>query len=504
MKKLSRKAVKRLLKPRKLKKTLTRLRTVGIAQKHVRRIAKANKEARRIIGLDIHDQSPIFEPDNEISWVVYGGAGSGKSTCVAVPAIQCFLEDADCALVVNDVKSGEIAHQIAQMVLEAGRKFAVIDDSFVLGEGYPYRVTVNPFGNLVTAYKTNSPKLREEIETATLTLIPEPEGGLDKNFYFRQTPREFLMLAIQILLGRDPRFVTPGGLAALLADPEMWGTFVDIAAEEGDALVRNPARQIKEMREMDPEHYSQHYLAALSALRFFAAGSPLHQAGQYEDVTHEELLRENYVVCLVQSLTSASRLGPYYGLHFNSFLSAQYSEKCGRTQIILDEAANTPAKGLIEGVTGFRSAQLRVLYIAQSRSDLQRQYSEKTINTLEDNCNLHWLKLGNLEEAKRVSEAIGEIDNVNVNLSGSSDNPALQSTIQTGREPLYPIDRLLNLPRGLQISHVDGVGWVLSQKIRQNEIGPSCFFLDVNPQEGGRLKPDVKVMLNTPNQGSNS
>ena len=478
-----------------IQKRLKAALTFGITQKDSRRTHQENRQTRRVIGLSLEDRRPIFEPDNEISWVIYGGAGAGKSTCVAVPAVQSFLYDPGIGLLINDVKSGEIAHQIANMVLRAGRKFAVIDDSLVLGKAYPHRVSVNPFGNLLAAFTSSSPHLREEIETATLTLIPEPEGGADKNFYFRQTPREMLFLAILILLDRSPELATPGGLAALLGDPETWAILVDIEAEEGSDLSRNPARQIREMRENDPEHYSQHYLAAMSALRFFAAGSPLHDAGRDADSSHEQLLKDNTIVCLVQSLTSAARLGPYYGLHFNAFLSAQLNGGCGKTQIVLDEAANTPAKGLIEGVTGFRSAGLRVLYIAQSRADLQRKYGKAVIDTLEDNCNLHWLKFGNIEEAERVSKAVGEIDNVNFNLSGSSGDGALQSTIQTGREPLFPIDVLMNLSRDQQLMRVDGAGFILSHKIRQNQIGGSCFYLDINPQEGGRLEPDVRVIL---------
>ena len=52
----------------------------------------------------------------------------------------------------------------------------------------------------------------------------------------------------------------------------------------------------------------------------------------------------------------------------------------------LTKRGNTPAKDIIEKVTSFRAHKLRVLYIAQSRSDLQRQNSDKLIATLEDNC----------------------------------------------------------------------------------------------------------------------
>ena len=266
----------------KLKKFL------GITDKDVRRVVRENQEPRRVIGRLIEDGSAIFEPNSWSSWVTYGGAGSGKSTCVSIPALQSMIADLKRAIVINDVKSGEIAHQIAQLCIRLGRKFAVIDDSFVMGKNYPYRIRVNPFGNLVLAYERGSPDLMSEIETACLTILAEPDGGLDKNFFFRQVPREFMFFGILALLKRNRKVATPGGLAALLGDPETFSTIVDIEAEDGDELIRNRAKQIRELRENDAEHYSQHYLAAMSSLRIFAVGSPMHEAGRNQTISHEK------------------------------------------------------------------------------------------------------------------------------------------------------------------------------------------------------------------------
>ncbi len=475
-------------------------RQFGITDKDVRRIKRENREPRRVIGrmiedVSIENGSPIFEPDTTTSWVTYGGAGSGKSTCVSVPAVQAMIADLKRAIVINDVKSGEIAHQIAQLCIRLGRKFAVIDDSSVMGKNYPYRVRVNPFSNLILAYERNSPDLLSEIETACLTILAEPDGGLDKNFFFRQVPREFMFFGILALLKRNRKVATPGGLAALLGDPETLATVIDIEAEEGVDIIRGRARQLQELRENDESEYSKHYLGAVSAVRSFAVGSPIHEAGRNQTISHEQLLKQNYIVCIVQNQKNASRLGIYYGLHFNAFLSAQLGGECGGTDIIFDEAANTPAKDLIEKVTVFRAFGLRVLYIAQSRSDLQRQNSEKLIATLEDNCNLQWLQFGNYEEAKRVSEAIGQIDTVKYNVSGSSGNADFNTTIDTSRERLFTPDDLMNLPANEQILFISGIGFIHCLKVRQNEIGDSAYYLTANPVEGGRLVPDIKVII---------
>ena len=176
---------------------------LGITDKDIRQIVRENQEPRRVIGRMIEDGSPIFEPDTTTSWVTYGGAGSGKSTCVAVPAIQAMIADLTRGIIINDVKSGEIAHQIAALCIRLGRKFAVIDDSFVLGRDYPYRISVNAFSNLVLAYERNDPDLIAEIETACMRILPEPDGGLDRNFFFRAVPRIFMFFGILALLRRN-------------------------------------------------------------------------------------------------------------------------------------------------------------------------------------------------------------------------------------------------------------------------------------------------------------
>lgn len=467
----------------------------GITDKDTLRIKRENMEPHRVIGRWIEDGSPIFEQDTTTSWVVYGGAGSGKSTCVTLPALQCMLGDFERCIIVNDVKSGEAAHQAIELCLAAGRKVCLIDDNYVLGKDNPYRMRVNPFGNLVQGYLIKSGDLANELKTACLTILPEPDGGLDRNFYFREVPRKFMAFGIMALLRRNRQLATPGGLAAFIGDPEVYATIVDIEAEDGDEAIRGRARQIRNLRESDPAEYMKHYLATVSALDHFDVGSPLHEAGRDQQINHEELLKENYIVFLVQNPKSAPRMGAYYGLHFNAFLSAQLGGDCGRTDIIFDEAANTPAKELFEKVTLFRSSGLRVIYIAQSKADLQRQNSKELITTLEDNCNVCWLQFGNYDEAEVASKSIGEIDNVQINVSAGSSNLDFNSTINTGRERAFTADDLINMSREYQMMRVLNVGYFQSLKIRQNEIGDSAYYLTDNPQEGGRLEPDIKVEL---------
>lgn len=481
--------------PKRLETILEQLKNLfGLNRKDVRKIAAEHRKIRRIIGLTLEDGSPIYEPNTTLSWVAYGGSGAGKTTSVTIPAILSLLADHTRGQIINDVKP-EVAHQIADLCLKYGRNFAVIDDSESMGKNYPYRVRVNPFSNLIAAYRQNSPNLMLEIESVSLVFINEPDNE-PRNFIFRQYPREFIVLAILILLEHSPDNATPGEVSNLIADPDVWLSALEIEAEDGTLLTKNRARQILQMRADNPEHYSQHILAVLSALSIFMeGGGPLHEAGRDEDVSHEELLKESYIVCVCQTARNAANLKTYYGLHFNAFLAAQMSGDCGRTILILDEAANTPAKDIIQKVTIFRSAGLQVLYIAQSKADMQRQNGEKIIATLEDNCAIQYLQITN-QAAENISKAIGDVENVSYSINESSGKPDVSRTISIGKERLFTPDRLQSLPADEQIIFIPGQPVIHCKKVRQNNFFPLSAELSPNPNEGGKIiAPDYKVIL---------
>ena len=474
------------------------LRLAGLNRKAHRAI---HGECQRILGFSLDDGRPIFEPDNTSSSLIYAAAGGGKTTCVAVPEILSMPADLARSIVINDVKSGEIAAQLIRLCVLYGRNVSLVDDSDTLVDEFAdYRISLNPFSNLISAYQAQSASLMLEIENVSHIFIDEPKNDA-KNAYFRQVPREFLELALLILISRFPELATPGGLAAFLSDTGMWMSAVTVEAGEGSPLTRSRAMQIKELHENDPEHYSQHYLAALSALRIFSPGGPLSEAGRHAEISHEQLLKENYIVFLVQNQRNASRLGTYYGLHFNAFTSAQMSGGCGRTDLVFDEAANTPARDVIEKVTIQRAFGLRTLFIAQSRSDLQRQNGDKLIATLEDNVRVtQFLKFANIEEAERVSRAMGERETLTRTLNYNSGNSEFSGGLSTGRERLYTADELMRLPPNWQVIYVSGVGFIVCEKASQQHLAPYCHEIAPNPLEGGILSPKPRVRLAAPHR----
>lgn len=62
---------------------------------------------------------------------------------------------------------------------------------------------------------------------------------------------------------------------------------------------------------------------------------------------------------------------------------------------------------------------------------------------------------------------------------------------------MFSPDELMRLPEDEQIIHVKNVGFIHCKKIRLNEIAPYCYDLAPNPLEGGILRPDPKIKLET-------
>lgn len=455
-----------------------------------------HKSVKRVLGLTFDDK-PIYEPDKAGSSITFAGSGGGKTTCVAVPAIQALIADTSSAIFINDIKDGEIAAQVGNACEKYGRKFGIVDDFNRLGADNPHKLSMNPFSGGVSASITDSDELMFINENFMHALINEPKDD-QKNFYWREAPRKIIDLALNILYRQNHMLATPGGVAKFLSNPRMWHSALELEADDETSPLSNEALQLLEMRDHNPEHYSQHMQAALTAIKIFSAG-PLYHAGSNADITHEDLLRDKWVVCFVNPARYAERLGSYFALHFLSLLEAQLTGKFGKAEYVLDEYCNAPLKNLVKKITIFRAYGARAHFIAQSRSDSINQYGEKETQTLIENCSVvQYLKFSSIEEAERVSKAMGDTTTVNETLNYNSDKLEFSGGYNTGKDRLLTANELMSLPDDEQVIYIAGVGWKHCKKIRQNQIAPTCFDLGINHLEGGRLEPDPIVTLPTP------
>ena len=456
---------------------------------------------RRILGIGF-DGRPIYAPNHAHS-LLLSAAGGGKTTCGAVPWLQSLLSDTARAIVVTDSKEGELAAQCADMCARAGRKVAIIDDFAVLGTDNPYyRISLNPYGGVISSYHKSNGELIFATENACHAAIEEPLDDA-KNQYFRDEPRTLIEFCKNALLNRDPSLCTPGALWSLLAHPDVLLQAARIEAEGGHEALQALSEHVLGMAEH--EHFPQHRSAALKAMRVYAANSALHQSGVDAELSHEDLIKDNYVVFLVGPVRHMDRLGIHYALHLQSFMEVVLSGQQGPVSFILDEFTNAPLKALVSQLTTMRGYGGTCHMIAQSLSEIERKYGKLETRTIIENSVIRqYFGFSSYEEADAVSRAMGETLSVSTSLGISSDKADFSGNYNTSKERLYTPDMLMSMPADEQIIYAKNVGYIHCRKVGQNQLAPYCHHLAPNPLEGGILKPDPKVTLPTPKSGGRS
>ncbi|MCF6317107.1 MAG: type IV secretory system conjugative DNA transfer family protein [Marinosulfonomonas sp.] len=387
-------------------------------------------------------------------------------------------------------------------VIAMGAKLQSLIDFGVLGKDNPYRVSITPFGGVIAAHENENGELIFATETANHALISEPANDA-RNQYWRDEPRTLQEFAELALLKRHPKLAVPGGVWAMLANPDILLSAAKVEKEEGDEVLSALGAHIVDMAKNNKEHYGQHRGSALKSLRIYSAGSPLHQAGVDADVTHSQLLREKYIVFIVGPQRHMARLGAHYALHLQSFVEALLSDAKGQVDFILDEATNAPLKALVSALTTMRGFGGNCHFIVQSRSELQRAYGEKETATIEENAVIkQWFGFSSFEEAERVSRAMGEALVINKSLGFNSGQLDYTGNIGTSKDRMFSAERLMRLKPDEQILHIKDVGFFHCRKIQQHQIAPFCHGeLADNPLEGPQRPADPRVTLDVKKGG---
>jgi len=232
------------------------------------------------------------------------------------------------------------------------------------------------------------------------------------------------------------------------------------------------AQQILNSQQHNPDLFAQHIISAQSSLKIFAEG-PLHGAGAGADITHEEILRDNWIVCIVSPTQYLDRLGPWFASHFNSFMDIQMTGTVGKTDFIIDEYCSGPFEPALKRITVQRIFGSRLILITQSRRDSIRRYGEDFTAVLEENSLvLQILKITQFEEAERISKSMGETRVVTASLGTNNKDQSLQTTFNTSKERHFSPAELMALPENEQVILIPGVGWIHCLKLGQHEIGP--------------------------------
>ena len=451
------------------------------------------------IGLSLDTGDLIIDPYPNLSRLVIGSTGAAKTTSVVMPTIQSLMGNTDVSVCTYDVKDGECYPQIKPVAEKYGRSFGCFDDMAVYGWDNPDRIITNPFGCIVSAAKHNPDELIFTIQSATHNIIPEVNDG-GRNFYFRESPRQEIHTGILCLHEFLPNDVRPGMLYEMMSDPEIWYRSRINAVEDGSPELKARAMLSLDMQENEPEGYYKHLRAALTPMQIYSPSSSLNQSGVGETHTHEELCSDGWLTHFILPQRYAKRVGIHMALHQQCMSEAQLSGRGGRLISINDEMTNSPQKSEVELVTIQRSYSKSCIYLAQTFTDIEKQYGEKEAAILLDNCAVkQYLSITNYADAEKISKAMGEEISVSQSMNVNPERLEISGSISTGKQPVMTPSELMNLDPSLQVTHMKGFGWFVSRKLFQNQILPTARYLGSNPMEGDPMAVDPKIELPVPN-----
>ncbi|WP_052249455.1 TraM recognition domain-containing protein [Tateyamaria sp. ANG-S1] len=448
---------------------------------------------QRLLGFTLETNEPLWAPSGHS--LLLAAAGSGKTTCGAMVWLYSFAaSEPDKAILCLDSKNGEMAIQAAEMLAKMGRKVAVVDDMGVWTDLEAYRISLNPFGAAVSTYRRDPRDMIFTTENITNAAIKEPPDGDAKNIYFRAWPRNLIEFCILLYAKRQLDQVIPGGVSMLLSHQKMMLEFAEIEAEEGDPYLKGLAQSILAMA--SHEHWPQHLEEAQRAMKVFAPGTRLHMAGRDANITHEQLIREGYVIFLIGPQAYMNRLGVYYALHMLAFAEALYND-AGPLRIIADEFTNCPLQSLVEMLTTLRGFGAELHIIAQSRSEIVRRFGEKEAETIADNAVVQiWYGVSSLKEAQMISDMMGEEHAVSTSL-GRNDDLKLNTNISLIKQRILSPAELLAMPSHVQLIYVKGLGFLLARKVGMQNVAPFCHEVGMNRIESGTLAADPWITFTT-------
>lgn len=461
-------------------------------------------EGGRLIGIDFNGR-PLFSPTRieQSHSIVIASAGSGKTSCGVLPSLISLAHEmkagAKISTFVCDSKDGEIVAQMAPMLDELGIEYAILDDYDVM-KGHPKRVSMNPFGELIRVKKEEPRSFADMVSSAMFTLHPSPPDDGGKNEYFYDSARGRGDVIIHDVANMEGVTLHPGAIWTILSDPDLYEERLIHIANNGDVAQQGVAKKILQYMEDKHEHEAAHVGAAMQAFSAFAAGSWLYdlvpENGPLPVLEHRDLMRRPMMLFIVGRADQATRAKAYFGLHLQAAMHAQTVMPRHIVHYIAEEAANTPLKEMTTKLQLLRGQGARIMIVATSEAGLQIAYGALATRVIMHEAVVkQYFSFTSYQEAKAVSDALGQRVVIKPSLSQSSDKSSYGTSWSLSREPMFPTDRLMSMPSDYQIIHIGRLGFILCLKCHSSHIGPYAAQLGRNRVEDKDAVVNIKFNL---------
>jgi len=487
-----RRAWRRIRLPRAFKAAGAGVHTARWASEDEIRAAGMRKPGGPFYGID--DNGPLYEPKRPkvVHTKIIATAGAGKSTAEIKPRIMWLaLQDEPVSLVIPDVKDGELTAECAGPLQREGCEVVVVDDA---GVSHAAHTPVNPFAPVIEA-EENKPRLVGPA-ARELALVLEPEPASDaKNKFFRENPRDIMQFGMRYLARHHADDCTPNGLSVLLSSQTALDRTLELAGLDGGGLGALAERLVQRRDHGAPEHWADFLSTAQKRLEIYEEGGLLEHAGRGAQIEHGAIRERPMVVFLPAPFGLINDYSPYIIKQIHGFMQA--CKRPGRVPVhfMLDEMTNTPLPRLPADLTIIRGYGGRATLAVQAESEIEAKY-DKQARTIEGLCKaVHILGVDDMAEAKRISEGLGRASAPAASVNTDPAERAQGGGLSDPGRPLIEPHELMALGPDEKIVLVSGMRPIKCQKLYQNQIMPWAEMFDINPVEGGRMKPDPKVRV---------
>ncbi|MEM9840244.1 MAG: type IV secretory system conjugative DNA transfer family protein [Pseudomonadota bacterium] len=443
------------------------------------------------------DGIPIFLPKGR-HYFLEGPSGAGKSSCIAVALIY-HLAHLGYSVCITDLKP-ELCYIVGPELARRGFRVRYNNPARI-GGGLPHH-DANPYAPLCQA--VHNPELNGQAfplaETFALEITPESDKGSTDNTYFRNIERQLHVVMILALAAIDPEGAIPSVLHRHLADPKATlGLLCE--ASECDALngdLAAEARGLLSLHDRHPEHFEGARTGLANALSAFRTSSDLGMLGATGDFDPADLRDDTQPPIILFDLVPAESPEVYVKALALQTIARMHVLKTIRGRNVafcLDEASNLPVKSITKEITLMRSRGALIALLMQSRSEGQRVFGEKAMETIIGNCVEQYLQVGDPKLAEAISRRVGDHTVVTKSKSFAMKDGGATSSFGEQARPLLPVDEVMALPEDATLVFVPGLRPILGKKVAYYQTSPFKHWAGANPQEQHPKSRLTKVSL---------
>lgn len=349
-------------------------------------------------------KQPIYH-SNRAGVKITGGAGSGKTSQIAVPMI---LGSPNESFVLLDVKNAELSRIIEAHCALAEKALYVID---------PFGVTDFPAlrVSLLSHLKPDSTSLVPDSQRLMMALLPDSSGD---NKFFDQSARRFgdAIVRGDVHLTGGTSFMAIHGLLAIMRENfDAFRAWTDVAADAGPSDLRATFMEIKETYAGSPKLFDSIMGGLINALSFMADPhlQDVFVNDRAADFSLESLTEDQpVIVSLVIADDKLEPLAPLVRQFFSAIRTIKQRKPHTRpVNLVIDEAARLGRFGeLAEFFSIGRGYGLTPYVFYQDDGQILRNLGPTGKATLEANAAIT-LDLGggirDYETAKARSLALG-------------------------------------------------------------------------------------------------